>query len=211
MDTQSTGNDALDAINAKLGTGTIVEPSAIGGINGGKNAPDNADGSDGNNNGDRSGAGEGGVRYNRDGSIAKKRGRKPGSGSAAGSSPARKAKTPDGISTVLFSLHLMASNWLKVDELALDKEEADLLATSIDEVQRFYNVQTSAEVLLWMGVIGTCITVYGPRAGAIIARKQKEKAAKPRPVPTAQPVPGKQAEATPVNPGVQGFDYPPTE
>lgn len=207
MDTGTTSKSGIDDINARFGSGVLIEPAAIGGINGGK-ATDGNSGSDGD--GDGSGAGGDSVRFNKDGSIRKKRGRKPGSGNSAGSASPRQKKTPDGISSVLFSLHAMAASFLKTPELELDKSEADALAVAIDDVQRFYDVQTSAEVLLWVNVIGVCAAVYGPRIGALVIRKRNESERKPRkPQPEqAAPVSSQQSNVVTLN---NGFDYPPPE
>lgn len=69
-------------------------------------------------------------------------------------------------------------------ELAIDEQEAAMLAQAAKSVQDFYNFETSAEVMLWINVIGICGAVYGPRVMAVVARKktQKKKENKPSPV-----------------------------
>lgn len=73
---------------------------------------------------------------------------------------------------------MMAAQFLRVPELVIDKDEAKKLATAVNAVQEFYNVKTSAEVLLWMQVSGALIAVYGPRIGAVIVRHKNAKTEK---------------------------------
>lgn len=70
---------------------------------------------------------------------------------------------------------MMAAQFLRVPELVIDKDEAKKLASAVNAVQEFYNVKTSAEVLLWMQVSGALIAVYGPRIGAVILRHKVAK------------------------------------
>lgn len=80
----------------------------------------------------------------------------------------------------------MASKGLKTPELVLDNQESRMLAEAIQSVQDFYGFEASAEVMLWTNVIGVCGAVYGPRIGAIMMRRSKEKTVKARPEP--QPI-----------------------
>lgn len=75
-------------------------------------------------------------------------------------------------------------------ELALDEQESALLAQAIKNVQDFYEIEASAEVMLWVNTIGICGAIYGPRVVAMYARKksQRKKEAKINPVEKNQPI-----------------------
>lgn len=205
MGEKSTTGTSLDDINARLGDGIIIEPRDIVGNKVGDDIESTDNGNTTGGSSDSRGAGDSGVRYNKDGSIAKKRGRKAGSGGTASRASTAKTQTPDGISSVLFSLHAMAASFVKVEELAIDKKEADMLASAINDVQKFYDVQASAEVLLWVNVFGVAAAVYGPRIAAVMMRKRAEKESKPRPAQTRTPV---EPVAAPVS---NIYDFPPAD
>lgn len=69
---------------------------------------------------------------------------------------------------------MMAAAALKTPELAIDKQEAELLGSAIQAVQEHYNFDVSEEVTLWVNLVSAAVAVYGPRAVTIIARKKKE-------------------------------------
>lgn len=69
---------------------------------------------------------------------------------------------------------MMGAAALKMPELAIDKQEAELLGSAIQAVQDHYNFDVSEEVTLWVNLVTAAVAVYGPRAVAIIARKKKE-------------------------------------
>lgn len=66
-------------------------------------------------------------------------------------------------------------------EMAIDEQEAGMLAGAVKSVQDFYDVTASAEVILWVNVAGIMGAVYGPRALAIMSRRKKNKKEKPAP------------------------------
>jgi hypothetical protein len=73
-------------------------------------------------------------------------------------------------------------------ELAIDEQEAAMLAQAAKSVQDFYNFETSAEVMLWINVVGICGAVYGPRVLAVASRKKMQKKKEARPVADAAPI-----------------------
>lgn len=188
MDEKSTSGNTLDAINNRLEGVVLVDPGDVPG-NGPVSQP-RSDSGGGSDSGPVPGNGT--VEFNKDGSIRKKRGRKPGqtysNGTASGAAPrAKGTKTPTGVSDVLFSLHLMAAKLFGEPLLELDKEESGKLAGAIMAVQEHYQWETSAETLLWIHVFGVCGSIYGPRVGAFIMRKKIEAESKPKPTPAPQP------------------------
>lgn len=70
------------------------------------------------------------------------------------------------------------ASFTKIDELALDKEEANMLAKALSDVQNFYNFETSAEMMLWANVMGTCGAIYGPRIVSIFNKRKEKKSEK---------------------------------
>ena len=167
------------------GAGDFVDLTKSGSVTGG-------DGDDTGNDTGNSGTGNapGGngadtaapYGFRADGQPAKKRGRKPGSGSSGASagSPKRSANSVsvNGVNKILLSLHMMGEAALKMPELAIDKQEAELLGSAIQAVQDHYNFDVSEEVTLWVNLVTAAVAVYGPRAVAIIARKKKESSGK---------------------------------
>lgn len=69
-------------------------------------------------------------------------------------------------------------------EFEIDKPEADLLAGALTELNRFYGKTIDPKLIAWMGVIGVCGKVYGPRVAAYgIRRKMEKPEAPPKPTP----------------------------
>ncbi len=73
---------------------------------------------------------------------------------------------------------MMAASALKTEELELDQAESKLLAEAVTEVASHYNTVIDPKVIAWMGLIGVCGQIYGPRVVAMRVRK----AGKPREV-----------------------------
>ena len=130
----------------------IIDPIEFGG--------DGA-GSDIGSNGDTSGE------------PRKRRGRKPGSGSAR--SGKTQALDINGIEKILFSTHMLLAGLVKTPELALDANEASELAKAIGSVSRHYDVSASAKTVDIANLVMVCGMVYGTRLLAVRARTRKEK------------------------------------
>lgn len=127
--------------------------------------------------------------FRQDGSPARKRGRKPGnsgSGSAnSGASKSGSGKKGDnavsGLEKILYSVHMMGANFLKVPELMIAPDEAKILAQSINAVQEYYDWDASEETIIWVNLVGALITVYGPRAAVLVSKANKKKKETPPP------------------------------
>lgn len=201
-------------------SGESPDPGISGGIGG---ASDNANtGSDGNSpqriaglnvadpglagNADESGdRSEYTGGFNKDGSPTRKRGRKPGGGSAPKSGTARKSNADNssvkGLEKLIYSLHMMAAAATKTPELALDNQEASMMASAISAVQNHYDFDVSEEVTIWVNLITASAAIYGPRAIVIYNRKKKEQLQK-RPSAT---VTNLHKENVNVPPGIPGM------
>lgn len=170
--------DLSDGIPADdNGTPGAIDPAAFAGAGGG---------SEGESGSGSAGIGE--IRYNKDGSIAKRRGRKPGAGNSGASSGSRKnagtSVSVNGIEKILLSLHMMGASALNTPELMLDDSEAKMLAEGIAGVQEFYSYAPSAETIAWANLIAASVAIYGPRAVTVYNNRQKQKKEKPaRPAP----------------------------
>jgi hypothetical protein len=68
----------------------------------------------------------------------------------------------------------MGAAMLSAPELALDKDEAKMLAEGIAGVQEFYAFSPSAESVIWANLIMAMTAVYGPRVLVIYNRKKTE-------------------------------------
>ncbi len=130
------------------------------------------------------------------GNVKRGRGRPTGSTkpkSTTGSPKREKASTSSivGIEKVLYSLHMMAASALKTEELELDQAESKLLAEAVTEVASHYNTVIDPKVIAWMGLIGVCGQIYGPRVVAMRVRKAgKGATAKPQQVAQNLPTAG---------------------
>lgn len=117
---------------------------------------------------------------------------------------AKKAMDITGIEKLLYSTHSMLSAFV-VPEMAIDQQEASLLANGIAQVQRHYTTSEFSEKTFdWLNLVGVCGMVYGTRFMAVRARLQTEaRVAKASPVnnpPKEAPRPG--AGPQPAAPGV---------
>ena len=102
----------------------------------------------------------------------RRRGRPPGSTNAP-----RKTKTNlGGLESILLSLHAMASGFLEVPELALDPDEAKLMADAAAQVAAHYNHVMNPKVLAWANLAMVCGGVYGTRYAAVRMRLKAEAA-----------------------------------
>jgi hypothetical protein len=79
----------------------------------------------------------------------------------------------------------MAASLTKIEELALDKSEANQLAKALADVNVHYQKTIDPKVVAWMGVIAVAGQVYGPRVLAYRVRVATEKAARPAPANVA--------------------------
>lgn len=68
----------------------------------------------------------------------------------------------------------MGAAMLSAPEMALDKDEAKMLAEGIAGVQEFYAFSPSAESVVWANLIMAMTAVYGPRILVIYNRKKTE-------------------------------------
>lgn len=122
------------------------------------------------------------------GGTPRRRGRPPGSKNkpAEGSASERKATSnavdTTGLETILFSMHQFAAGFV-APELEIDKSEASTLAKAIAAVNEHYGQKINPKMVAVMALFGAAGSIYGPRVGAIVIRKQMEKS---RPRPTVQ-------------------------
>lgn len=192
------GNDAFEGASKRPrrsrvsdsgGSGepiTAVDPATLVGSGSGG---DSGDG-DGPGNDD---AGNG-PQLNRDGSVRKKPGRKPGAG--GGSNRRKTASRPydlkasvDTLSQILSVLHEGIAVVGKLPEMSLDKSEADLLAKAAVPVLEQFNIQPDPRFAAAFGLIAACGTVYVPRAYLIRARLADEARVRAMRNVTPQPAP----------------------
>lgn len=88
----------------------------------------------------------------------------------------------------MLGIHSIAASLTKVEEVALDKSEANQLAQALAAVNVHYQKTIDPKLVAWMGVVAVAGQVYGPRVLAYRVRVATEKASKPaqaRPVATA--------------------------
>lgn len=103
------------------------------------------------------------------GSSKRRRGRPAGSKNG-GTGRNKTSKTTDSLSSLLFSVHLMGSMFIKVPEMALSEEESKQLADAVTRVSELYDMPLMDDkTLAWVNLAMVASSVYGPRAVAVIA------------------------------------------
>ncbi len=108
-----------------------------------------------------------------------------------------RAETPQGIlkptaSTIkleelLYSLHLMGSEILKVKELELDKDDAKKLSDAIVEVGKHYAVEFDPKKVAVLNLIAVSGAIYAPRVIAYMNNRQRKAPLVAIPKPQAPP------------------------
>jgi hypothetical protein len=109
----------------------------------------------------------------------KRRGRPRGSKNYAGGKQSQKEVSSD-LTTLLYSIHLILSKSLKIEELELDQDEAEQLGKALARVQKEFGVGVippKVAALLNLAVVGGGI--YVPRVVAMANNAKKNKAEKP--------------------------------
>lgn len=137
--------------------------------------------------------GDGNIKRNRDGSPRRKRGRKSGYNSAGRSAGSGKTQSKDdlkrsidALSNILMVSHLGLSGI--VPELALEKDDADLLANAAVPVLEQFDFTPDPRFVAVFGLFAAMGKVYGPKAILYRMRKQAEADAKMKRVnPDFQP------------------------
>lgn len=64
-----------------------------------------------------------------------------------------------------------------VPEAEIDREESKLLADSLADVSSFYNQVVDPKIIAWVGLLGVCGKLYGPRIVAFRIRRSMTKPA----------------------------------
>lgn len=159
-----------DAVVDGDGSAGIVETSGNG-----ENGNDNIDGI-----AVVSPIGNGNDAGNSGGSVKRGRGRPAGAGKPRiGKREVAAPVSIKGIEKILFSIHAMAASSI-TPELALEEQEAKLLAEAVAEVQSHYNMTVDPKIVAWIGLAGVCGSLYGPRIAAYKLRKMTEEPMRPK-------------------------------
>lgn len=98
----------------------------------------------------------------------------------------------------------MAAAFLQVEELALEKEEANTLAKAIADVADLYPVEFSDKQAKWMALAFAVATVEGPRAWFLFKKAQENRARNAKPSQARPPATRPQGKGT-----VQNGPVPP--
>jgi hypothetical protein len=116
---------------------------------------------------------------NADTGTGKRRGRKPGK--RGPNKRTTQAKAPDLVEKILFNIHQMGASFLKIEELAIDKDEAKNLASAVNQVKELYDIPMLDEKTeAWVNLAMPCGFIYGPRivAHRMNANRKKQESAK---------------------------------
>lgn len=133
------------------------------------------------------------------GAVPRKRGRPPGARNAA--TIARTAEAPQSaknlsekisLKEILYNTHQMLAMVVDIEEIELDRDEAERLADAAQEVGKYYAVNFDPKKLAIFNLIQCAGVIYGTR---FVAWRRKQ-AAKPAP---AKPAPAPAAAAAPMS------------
>jgi len=143
-----------------------------GAANGGNSGGDSGGNSDGFDPAIHAGR----DKLNGDGSFRRKRGRKPGSGSASSTrSKTSSAASVDALTNILVILHAGISTATKTPEIAIDTDDATTLAKATANVLAEFDITPDPKVAAIVGLVVAAGTVYGPMAVSIRLRKDAER------------------------------------
>ena len=163
-------------VNGGGGTGEPIDPVALAG-----GEPDDGDDSFARND-------DGTVKRNKDGSPRRKRGRKSG-----GSNASRKATNPhdlkasiDALTNMLALSHQGIAIIANVPEMALNADEARLLATATVPVLEQFDFKPDPRFTAVFGLVMVAGQIYVPRAVLIRMRRSEERARRAKPVYDSQ-------------------------
>lgn len=87
----------------------------------------------------------------------------------------------------MFAIHGVLAAVTKVEELALDKDEAKELAKAISDVNAYYGKVIDPKVFAWIGLAAVAGKVYAPRAVAIKLRLSMTQAPAKQPMRPVHP------------------------
>lgn len=107
--------------------------------------------------------------------TGKRRGRPPGSRNATRTT---EEKAPDSLidlTNILLGLHASAAALLHIEELELDKVEAQAYGDSIKDVLKFYPHKIDPKMLAWLQLLTVAGGIYGTRIMAYRLRMAREK------------------------------------
>lgn len=143
-----------------------------------------------------------------DSGSGKRRGRPRGSKNGTKTETKAPHNLADGIEKLLLSVHAMGSVFLHCPELELDPMEAKLMASSIRDLSKHYQVALDPKKLAMVEFGTVLASVYGLRGVMIYKRLKRETTVKPKLVPQPireqpvreQPTASENATRTPATP-----------
>ena len=89
--------------------------------------------------------------------------------SKASRKPRKSAISTEALAAQLQGIHALAALYLGPD-FTIDAQEAQLLADAMATVAKEYNISIGGKAGAWLGLLGACAMVYGPRLPAILAK-----------------------------------------
>lgn len=114
------------------------------------------------------------------------------------------SETPGSLDTskislegLLYSLHLMGMEILKLPEMEIDRSESKKLADAIAEVNKFHHIAIDPKKLAYLNLGFVAITVYGPRFVAARNRMKIERESSKGAVPIDKTQPNRDRKQSP--------------
>lgn len=149
--------------------------------------PDDGGGSDGGTSGGNSGdVDSNGDRFdesihvdrdkrNADGSFRKRRGRKPNSAPSGNRARSSNKASIEALTRALAIVHLGIASATKTPEIALEDEEAQTLASAVNNVLIEFDIRPDPKSEAIFGLVVAAGSIYGPRVYLVRERKKQER------------------------------------
>jgi hypothetical protein len=89
-----------------------------------------------------------------------------------------KDKKPDnaGLTSALINVHALLAGMTSIPEIAIEREQAEILATAATEVMALYDFGMSQEQQAWVNLMMVAGSIYGTKVFAYKMRLADEKA-----------------------------------
>jgi hypothetical protein len=79
-----------------------------------------------------------------------------------------------GLTSALVNIHALLAGMTQIPEIAIEREQAEVLATAASEVMQHYDFGMNAEQQAWVNLMMVAGSIYGSKVFAYKIRKSQE-------------------------------------
>lgn len=87
-----------------------------------------------------------------------------------------KKKDVSGLTSALVNVHALLAGMTQIPEIAIDREQAEVLASAASEVMQHYDFGMNPEQQAWVNLMMVAGSIYGSKVFAYKIRKSQETA-----------------------------------